>query len=176
MIPLSTIQTYLLRCDTQPRRVPSHKSLCEHSHKTCILMMKMAPAPLPQVRCPYSEGSGSMGPTSRPSSRNGQQRSLRMFLAVAELTDDSYQPRNTPNKRQKSDTGHIKPRSDKYARELELDRKAPTKCRNRQKAFIERLQYRSKREEEKTHIQTSLVSALHDEEYADCELPEWLVE
>jgi hypothetical protein len=60
-------------------------------------------------------------------------------------------------------TGRITPRSDKHARELELNRKAATKCRNRQKAFIEQLQHRCKREEEKMHIQSSLVSALHDE-------------
>jgi hypothetical protein len=80
-----------------------------------------------------------------------------------DLDNDSYRPRHTPAKRKKGSSGRIKPRSDKHARELELNRKAATKCRNRQKAFIEQLQTRCKREEEKMHIQSSLVSALHDE-------------
>lgn len=87
----------------------------------------------------------------------------RMSMAAMDLNDDSYRPRNTPAKRKKTVTGRIQPRSDKHARELELNRKAATKCRNRQKIFIEQLQYRCKREEEKMHIQSSLVSALHDE-------------
>jgi len=86
-----------------------------------------------------------------------------MSLAAIDLNDDSYRPRSTPAKRKKSITGRITPRSDKHARELELNRKAATKCRNRQKAFIDQLQQRCKREEEKMHIQSSLVSALHDE-------------
>ena len=87
----------------------------------------------------------------------------RMSMAAVDLNDDSYRPRNTPAKRKKTTTGRIKPRSDKHARELELNRKAATKCRNRQKTFIDQLQQRCKREEEKMHIQTSLVHALHDE-------------
>ncbi|KAH0845775.1 hypothetical protein AYO21_11091 [Fonsecaea monophora] len=92
-----------------------------------------------------------------------QQLLRRMSLATIDLNDDSYRPRNTPARRKKSTTGRIAPRSEKHARELELNRKAATKCRNRQKVFIEHLQQRCRKEEEKLQMQTSLVSALHDE-------------
>ncbi|KAK5446393.1 hypothetical protein LTS15_009732 [Exophiala xenobiotica] len=87
----------------------------------------------------------------------------RLSLATSELSTDSYRPRNTPARPRKSASSRITPRSEKHARELELNRKAATKCRNRQKAFVENLQARCKREEEKMHVQTSLVHALHDE-------------
>jgi len=117
---------------------------------------------------PTSQSSGpgtteSIDSTSSSASVNRQQLLRRMSLAAVDLNDDSYRPRSTPAKRKKTTTGRITPRSDKHARELELNRKAATKCRNRQKAFIDQLQQRCKREEEKMHIQTSLVSALHDE-------------
>ncbi|KAJ9603541.1 hypothetical protein H2200_011727 [Cladophialophora chaetospira] len=105
----------------------------------------------------------SIEPILAPSFANRQQFLRRMSLAAIDLHGDSYQPRSTPAKRKKSTTGRIQPRSDKHARELELNRKAATKCRNRQKAFIDQLQQRCKREEEKMHLQSSLVSALHDE-------------
>ena len=107
--------------------------------------------------------AGSIDPIPSPSSKDGQQPLRRMSLAAADLNVDSYRPRNISAKRKRSNTGRIKPRSDKHARDLELNRKAATKCRNRQKAFIEQLQHRCKREKEKMHIQKSLVSALHDE-------------
>jgi len=93
-----------------------------------------------------------------------RQRAIRrLSLATSDLSNDSYRPRNTPARPRKSASSRITPRSEKHARELELNRKAATKCRNRQKAFIENLQARCKREEEKMHVQTSLVHALHDE-------------
>ncbi|KIW28022.1 uncharacterized protein PV07_07712 [Cladophialophora immunda] len=102
--------------------------------------------------------------TSSPVSLSHHQQLLRrMSLASVELNDDAYRPRNTPARRKKSTTGRIAPRSEKHARELELNRRAATKCRNRQKVFIEHLQQRCRKEEEKLHVQTSLVSALHDE-------------
>ncbi|KAK5025800.1 hypothetical protein LTS07_008004 [Exophiala sideris] len=87
----------------------------------------------------------------------------RLSLATSDLSSEAYRPRNTPARPRKSSSSRITPRSDKHARELELNRKAATKCRNRQKSFIENLQARCKKEEEKMHIQTSLVHALHDE-------------
>jgi hypothetical protein len=105
----------------------------------------------------------SIDSTSSSLTPNQQQLLRRMSLAAIELHDDSYRPRNTPARQKKAITGRIKPRSDKHARELELNRKAATKCRNRQKAFIEQLQTKCKREEEKMHVQSALVSALHDE-------------
>lgn len=75
---------------------------------------------------------------------------------------DAYRPRGSPTKHRKN-TARIEPRSDKHARELELNRKAATKCRNRQKSFVENLQKRCKNEEEKMHLQSSMVQALHDE-------------
>ncbi|OQV02546.1 hypothetical protein CLAIMM_07731 [Cladophialophora immunda] len=104
------------------------------------------------------------GDPSGPVSLSHHQQLLRrMSLASVELNDDAYRPRNTPARRKKSTTGRIAPRSEKHARELELNRRAATKCRNRQKVFIEHLQQRCRKEEEKLHVQTSLVSALHDE-------------
>jgi hypothetical protein len=105
----------------------------------------------------------SIDSTSSSLAPNQQQLLRRMSLAAIDLQDDSYRPRNTPARRKKAATGRIKPRSDKHARELELNRKAATKCRNRQKAFVEQLQKKCKQEEEKMHIQSALVSALHDE-------------
>ncbi|KIY03108.1 uncharacterized protein Z520_01575 [Fonsecaea multimorphosa CBS 102226] len=120
---------------------------------------------------PSSQTSSNLGrkdsidstTTSSSLSLNHQQLLRRMSLASLELNDDSYRPRNTPARRKKSTTGRIAPRSEKHARELELNRRAATKCRNRQKAFIEHLQQRCRKEEEKMQMQTSLVSALHDE-------------
>jgi hypothetical protein len=109
------------------------------------------------------ERSGSVESTSSTLTIHQHELLRRMSLAATDLNEDSYRPRNAPAKRKKGSAGRIKPRSDKHARELELNRRAATKCRNRQKAFIEQLQTRCKREEEKMHIQSSLVSALHDE-------------
>ncbi|KIW11305.1 hypothetical protein PV08_10605 [Exophiala spinifera] len=93
-----------------------------------------------------------------------RQRAIRrLSLATSDLSNDTYRPRNTPARPRKSASSRITPRSQKHARELELNRKAATKCRNRQKAFVENLQARCKREEEKMHVQTSLLHALHDE-------------
>jgi flagellum-specific peptidoglycan hydrolase FlgJ len=92
-----------------------------------------------------------------------QETLRRLSLASMDFCTDSYRPRNTPARKRKTSTSRIKPRSDKHARELELNRKAATKCRNRQKAFVENLQQKCRKEEEKMHIQTSLVHALHDE-------------
>ncbi|EXJ94618.1 hypothetical protein A1O1_03014 [Capronia coronata CBS 617.96] len=88
----------------------------------------------------------------------------RLSLATLDAdAGDSYRPRSSPLRPRRATTTRIKPRDDKHARELELNRKAATKCRNRQKAFVENLQERCRREEQKMHIQTSLVHALHDE-------------
>jgi hypothetical protein len=92
-----------------------------------------------------------------------QQTLRRLSLASTEMNNDTYRPRNTPARRRKATTSRITPRSTKHARELELNRKAATKCRNRQKSFVENLQKRCRREEEKMHEQTTLVHALHDE-------------
>ncbi|EXJ60274.1 hypothetical protein A1O7_04426 [Cladophialophora yegresii CBS 114405] len=121
-----------------------------------------SPSSISQTSLPRR--TGSIDSTSSSSASLSREQFLRrLSLATTDLHDDSYRPRNTPAKRKKTTTGRITPRSDKHARELELNRKAATKCRNRQKAFIEQLQHRCKREEEKMHIQSSLVSALHDE-------------
>ncbi|KAL6245818.1 hypothetical protein RBB50_006971 [Rhinocladiella similis] len=93
-----------------------------------------------------------------------RQRAIRrLSLATSDLSNDTYRPRNTPARPRKSASSRITPRSQKHARELELNRKAATKCRNRQKTFIDNLQARCKREEEKMHVQTSLLHALHEE-------------
>ncbi|ETI24896.1 hypothetical protein G647_04266 [Cladophialophora carrionii CBS 160.54] len=120
-----------------------------------------SPSSISQASLPRR--TGSIDSTSTSASLSREQFLRRLSLATSDLQEDSYRPRNTPAKRKKTTTGRITPRSDKHARELELNRKAATKCRNRQKAFIEQLQHRCKREEEKMHIQSSLVSALHDE-------------
>ncbi|OAP65377.1 hypothetical protein AYL99_01349 [Fonsecaea erecta] len=120
----------------------------------------------PASQTSYLGRAASLDPstaTSSPMSLSHQQLLRRMSLASVELNDDSYRPRNTPARRKKSTTGRIAPRSEKHARELELNRRAATKCRNRQKAFIDQLQQRCRREEERMQTQTSLVSALHDE-------------
>ncbi|KAI1612485.1 hypothetical protein EDD36DRAFT_238642 [Exophiala viscosa] len=108
-------------------------------------------------------GHGSLDSMTDYTSLDRQRAIRRLSLATSDLSNDSYRPRNTPARPRKSISSRITPRSDKHARELELNRKAATKCRNRQKAFIENLQTRCKREEEKMHVQTSLVHALHDE-------------
>lgn len=88
----------------------------------------------------------------------------RLSLATSDFdAGDAYRPRNTPNRPRRSSSIRIKPRDEKHARELELNRKAATKCRNRQKAFVENLQERYRKEERKLYFQTSLVHALHDE-------------
>lgn len=96
----------------------------------------------------------------------GHQRPHRRLSTTS--TNDSpgnetYRPRHTPTKPRKSKPGRITPRSEKHARELELNRKAATKCRNRQKAYVEDLQARCRQEEAKMQAQTSLVHALMDE-------------
>ncbi|EHY58640.1 hypothetical protein HRR83_007362 [Exophiala dermatitidis] len=88
----------------------------------------------------------------------------RLSLATNDLGGaDSYRPRNSPTRPRRASTTRIQPRDEKHARELELNRKAATKCRNRQKAFVENLQERYRKEERRMHFQTSLVHALHDE-------------
>lgn len=92
-----------------------------------------------------------------------QQTLRRLSLASADMNNHSYRPRKTPARRRKATTSRITPRSNKHARELELNRKAATKCRNRQKSFVENLQKRCWSEEQKMHEQSALVHALHDE-------------
>lgn len=92
-----------------------------------------------------------------------QQTLRRLSLASSEMNNDTYRPRNTPARQRNATTSRITPRSNKHARELELNRKAATKCRNRQKSFVENLQKRCRTEEAKMHQQTTLVHALHDE-------------
>ncbi|EXJ73639.1 uncharacterized protein A1O5_03401 [Cladophialophora psammophila CBS 110553] len=126
------------------------------------------PHDLERSTSPASQASQSRRTSSRDSTTSSvslshQQLLRRMSLATTDLNDNSYRPRNTPARRKKSTTGRIAPRSEKHARELELNRRAATKCRNRQKAFVEQLQQRCRKEEEKMQMQTSLVSALHDE-------------
>jgi flagellum-specific peptidoglycan hydrolase FlgJ len=86
-----------------------------------------------------------------------------LSVASGDIKNDTYRPRNNPARRRKSTTSRVTPRSEKHARELKLNRKAATKYRNRQRAFVENLQKRCRREEEKMHVQTSLVHVLHDE-------------
>lgn len=95
-------------------------------------------------------------------SLNRQQTLRRLSLASNDF-NDTYRPRNTPVRRRKATTSRITPRSNKHARELELNRKAATKCRNRQKSFVENLQQKCRNEEAKMHEQSALVHALHDE-------------
>jgi hypothetical protein len=83
--------------------------------------------------------------------------------ASGDIKNDTYRPRNTSARRCKSTTSRVTPRSEKHARELKVNLKAATKYRNRQRSFVENLQKRCRREEEKMHVQTSLVHALHDE-------------
>jgi len=92
-----------------------------------------------------------------------QQALRRLSLASSEFNNDTYRPRKTPVIRRKATASRIHPRSNKHARELELNRKAATKCRNRQKNFVEKLQEKCRSEEVKMHEQTALVHALHDE-------------
>lgn len=105
----------------------------------------------------------SLEPLSSFVSLDRQQTLRRLSLASTEMNNDTYRPRNTPARRRKATTSRITPRSSKHARELELNRKAATKCRNRQKSFVKNLQERCRREEAKMHEQTTLVHALHDE-------------
>jgi hypothetical protein len=92
-----------------------------------------------------------------------QQALRRLSLASSESNNDTYRPRGTPVIRRKVTARRIHPRSNKHARELELNRKAATKCRDRQKNFVEKLQKKCRSEEVKMHEQTALVHALHDE-------------
>jgi hypothetical protein len=92
-----------------------------------------------------------------------QQTLHRLSLTPTELDNDTYRPRNTPVRQRKATRSRITPRSNKHARELELNRKAATKCRNRQKNFVEKLQKKCRYEEVKMHEQLALVHALHDE-------------
>ncbi|KIW89368.1 uncharacterized protein Z519_10222 [Cladophialophora bantiana CBS 173.52] len=117
----------------------------------------------PASQASQSRRTGSIDSTTSSVSLSHQQLLRRMSLATIDVSDDSYRPRNTPARRKKNTTSRIAPRSEKHARELELNRRAATKCRNRQKAFVEQLQQRCRKEEEKMQMQTSLVSALHDE-------------
>ncbi|KIW68946.1 hypothetical protein PV04_04857 [Phialophora macrospora] len=152
-LPGSTLSTLV-----SERRLPEFVQPQDlHSHDANT----SSPSSISQASLPRR--TGSIDSTSGSGSLSREQFLRRLSLATTDLQGDSYRPRNTPAKRKKSTTGRIMPRSDKHARELDLNRKAATKCRNRQKAFIEQLQNRCKREEEKMHIQSSLVSALHDE-------------
>lgn len=96
-------------------------------------------------------------------SLNRQHTLRRLSLASNDFNNDTYRPRNTPVRRRKATTSRITPRSSKHARELELNRKAATKCRNRQKNFVENLQQKCRNEEARMHEQSALVHALHDE-------------
>jgi hypothetical protein len=85
-------------------------------------------------------------------------------LAGAGSGDDSYRPRAAATgSAKRPPRSRITPRSAKHARELELNRKAAAKCRNRQKAHVDNLQARYRKEEERLRVQTSLVHSLHDE-------------
>lgn len=99
---------------------------------------------------------------------HSQAKLRRLSLPPLDDAKESYRPRNTPARSRKSSsssgsTSRITPRSQKHARELELNRKAASKCRNRHKAYVEDLQTRCRTEEERLHAQTSLLHALHDE-------------
>lgn len=148
-------------------------SLISPTHAVSHLPQTVQPQDLhASASSPSSDSSGS------PSSRHGsidsttsgylsldrQEALRRLSLASFDVSSgESYRPRNSPARPRRSTTTRITPRDDKHARELELNRKAATKCRNRQKAFVENLQERCRREERKMHLQTSLVHALHDE-------------
>lgn len=131
-----------------------------HSSPT---MSEASKSPLSRTGSLDMSGPSSLDSMSDYLSFDRQRAIRRLSLATSDLSNESYRPRNTPARPRKSNSSRITPRSDKHARELELNRKAATKCRNRQKAFIENLQARCKKEEEKMHVQTSLVHALHDE-------------
>lgn len=105
----------------------------------------------------------SLDSLSRLVSLERQQTLRCLSLASTDMNDHSYRPRKTPARRPKATIGRITPRSNKHARELELNRKAATKCRNRQKSFVENLQKKCWDEEQKMHEQSALVHALHDE-------------
>lgn len=92
-----------------------------------------------------------------------RQRIRRLSLTTVDTDNATYRPRNTPARSRRLTNSRITPRSDKHARELELNRKAATKCRNRQKQFVENLQTKCRKEEEKMQIQNSMVNALHQE-------------
>ncbi|KEF53746.1 uncharacterized protein A1O9_10147 [Exophiala aquamarina CBS 119918] len=79
------------------------------------------------------------------------------------MNNETYRPRNTRPRRQSAATTRTTPRSDKHARDLELNRRAATKCRNKQKIFVENLQKRCRTEEERLHEQKTLVHALLNE-------------
>ncbi|KIX00983.1 uncharacterized protein Z518_10049 [Rhinocladiella mackenziei CBS 650.93] len=124
------------------------------------------------VSTPEHEHVGSPHPQTRPIDSTDSdlsadlQRTLRrMYLAASDCSNDSYRPRTIQARPRKSSASkrRVTPRSEKHARELELNRKAAAKCRNRQKAFVEHLEERCREEQEKMRIQTSLVHALHDE-------------
>jgi len=108
------------------------------------------------------ERNSSLGSLSYTAATTSPVRSL--LLKDDEVLNGSsgYRPRSSPQKKRK--TNHrITPRSEKHARELELNRRAATKCRDRHKAFVENLQKKCQKEEERLQHQTSLVRALHDE-------------
>jgi len=93
-----------------------------------------------------------------------RQRELRSWsLTSSDMDDRIYRPRSAPPRRRSATTGRITPRSDKHARTLELNRRAATKCRNRQKIFVESLRKKCRWEEERRQEQTALVHALHNE-------------
>lgn len=88
-----------------------------------------------------------------------------LSLAKAELsTEESYDgPGKTPTRTRKNSIGRTTPRSAKHARELELNRNAATRWRDRRKAQVERLQERCKKEQERMLLLTSAVCALQNE-------------
>ncbi|KAK5049559.1 hypothetical protein LTR84_004488 [Exophiala bonariae] len=146
-----------------------------HSHSPSPALLK---AMIPQYVQP-NDTYKSSSPTESVDSLHNRQTSLdslssfvsldrqqtlrRLSLASNDLNNDTYRPRNTPVRRRKATTSRITPRSTKHARELELNRKAATKCRNRQKNFVENLQNKCRNEEARMLEQSALVHALHDE-------------
>ncbi|KIV96143.1 hypothetical protein PV10_00046 [Exophiala mesophila] len=111
----------------------------------------------PQSPCSLPQLSSTLPPHDK------QQILRRSSIASLDPDVDQYRPRDTPNRSRKSVSSRITPRSEKHARELELNRKAATKCRNRQKQFVQNLQTKCRKEEERMHLQTSLVHSLHEQ-------------
>lgn len=127
------------------------------SHSDSSLSQSQSQSHSPKSPCSFSHLSSTLPPPDK------HQTLRRLSVATLDLEVDQYRPRNTPNRSRKSASSRITPRSDKHAHELELNRKAATKCRNRQKQFVQNLQAKCRREEEKMQLQTSLIHSLHEQ-------------
>jgi len=103
-----------------------------------------------------------------PQSNEGQPIELKPLQAklwIAEKSvspEDEYKPRQRTGKR-KSSTRRIPPKSARHAQQLERNRVAATKCRDRHKNYVESLQQRCRDEETRREIQRSLALRLHEE-------------